>query len=122
MRVLIIDDHEAVRKALRRMLTAENFDVCGEAADGEAAIQVAQRLKPDVILMDLLLPGMSGIDAGRAVLKEFPAMPIVLMTTLDPDIVDAARAAGFRGAVSKGSGNFVVTLNAILQGEQFHQG
>ena len=114
MRVLIVDDHESVRKALRRLLTAEGWEVCGEAADGGAAVQAARRLTPDLIMMDLCLPDMTGIEAAREVLGEYPATAVVLMTTPDPDIIDAAREAGLRGTVAKGAGGMVNAVRAIL--------
>ena len=114
MRVLIVDDHEPVRKALRRLLTADGYEVCGEAADGPDVIHAVRQLRPEVILMDLLMPGMSGIDAARDVLAEFPATVIVLMTSPDPEIEEAAREAGVRGVVWKGSGSFIPALNDIL--------
>ena len=120
MRVLIVDDHDAVRKALRRLLTAEDYQVCGEAADGAGAIQAVRRFTPDLVIMDLSMPDMTGIDAARQLLSEFPAMLIVLMTTPDPDIVEAAREAGIRGIVSKGSGNFINSLQKILKDDESH--
>jgi len=120
VRVLIVDDHDAVRKALRRLLTAEDYQVCGEAADGAGAIQAVRRFTPDLVIMDLSMPDMTGIDAARQLLSEFPAMLIVLMTTPDPDIVEAAREAGIRGIVSKGSGNFINSLQKILKDDESH--
>ena len=120
-RVLIVDDHEAVRKALRRLLTAEGYEVCGDAADGTEVIHAVRKHHPDLILIDLLMPTMSGIDAAREVLAEFPAMLIVLMTTPDPDILEAAHEAGIRATVSKGSGNFVSALDEVLRSESRHQ-
>lgn len=121
VRILTVDDNESVRRALRRMLMAENWDVCWEAPDGLDAIQAARRLNPDLIIMDLFMPGMSGIDAARELRKEFPALPIILMTPPDPDIVTAARQAGIRGTVSKGSGEIVSAVRAMLRGEEFHE-
>ena len=120
VRVLIVDDHDAVRKALRRLLTAEDYQVCGEAADGAAAIQAVRRFTPDLVIMDLSMPDMTGIDAARQVLTEFPAMLVVLMTTPDPDIVEAAHEAGIRGIISKGSGNFINSLQKILKDDESH--
>jgi two-component system chemotaxis response regulator CheY len=120
-RLLIVDDNESVRKALRRLLTAEDFDVCGDAVDGPEAIQTVRRLEPDLVIMDLLMPGMSGLDAAREMRKEFPAALIMLMTAPDADIVEAARRVGIRGTVSKGDGRFVSGVHAVLRGEEFYQ-
>ena len=116
LRVLIVDDHEPVRKALRRLVTVEGWAVCGEAGDGGQSLDAVRALEPDVILMDLYLPDMSGIAASRRVLSEFPAIAIVLMTMPDPEIVDAARRAGIRGTVAKGTANLVGAVRAILDG------
>ena len=121
-RILIVDDYAEIRTALRRRLTAENWEVCGEVGDGLEAIVAARRLAPNLIVMDLCLPGMTGLEAARKIREEFPAMLIMLMTTPDDDIEDAARAAGIRGTVSKMAMNKMVTgLHALLRGEEFHE-
>jgi CheY-like chemotaxis protein len=121
-RILIVDDYAELRTALRRRLTAENWEVCGEVSDGLEAIEAARRLAPDLIVMDLCLPGMTGLEAARRIRAEFPAMLIMLMTTPDGDLEQAARAAGIRGTVSKMAINKLVTgLHALLRGEEFHE-
>jgi DNA-binding NarL/FixJ family response regulator len=114
VRVLIVDDHEAVRKSLRRLLSSEGFEVCGDAPDGTSAIEISRRVQPDVIMMDLQMPDMSGIKAAQQILAESPGVAVLLMTAPDPEIVDAARDAGIRGIVWKGSGNFVESVRQIL--------
>jgi len=121
MRLLIVDDQPEVRKALRRLLTVEDFDVCGEAADGLEAIQATRRLHPDLIVMDLLMPHMTGIEAAHEIRNEFPSMLIMLVTP-EPSIVEAARNAGIRGTVSKMAlANLVPGIRAVLRGEEFHR-
>jgi DNA-binding NarL/FixJ family response regulator len=120
-RVLIADDHPQVRSVLRRLLVEASFDVCGEAADGLEAIESARRLQPDVIVMDLRMPHMNGIEAARAIRAEFPGMPIMLLT-VDLSIVAAARKAGIRGSLSKMDlPNLAPGIQALLRGEEFHQ-
>jgi DNA-binding NarL/FixJ family response regulator len=122
VRLLIVDDHAEVRKAIRRLVTVENWEVCGEAGDGDGAIQAARQLKPDVIIMDLFMPGMTGIQAAAEIRKEFPAMLIMLVTTLDARIEEAARKVGIRGTVSKMATDQIVRgIQAMLRGEEFHQ-
>jgi DNA-binding NarL/FixJ family response regulator len=122
VRLLIVDDHAEVRKALCRLVTAENWHVCGEAGDGVEAIDAARRLKPDLIIMDLFMPGMTGIQAADQIRREFPTMLIMLVTTLDASIEEAARKVGIRGTVSKMATEKIVPgIQAMLRGEEFHQ-
>jgi DNA-binding NarL/FixJ family response regulator len=121
-RILIVDDHAELRTALRRRLTAENWEVCGEVCDGVEAIEAARRLAPDLIVMDLCMPGMTGLEAARKIHEEFPAILIMLMTTPDADLQEAARGAGIRGTVSKMAMNtMAIGLRALLGGEEFHE-
>jgi CheY-like chemotaxis protein len=121
-RILIVDDYVELRTALRRRLSAEGWDVCGEAGNGLEAIEATRRLIPDLILMDLSMPGMGGIDAARAIRTEFPAMLIMLMTTPAPGIDEAARAAGIRGTVSKmAMDKMIAGLQALRRGEEFYR-
>jgi DNA-binding NarL/FixJ family response regulator len=120
-RILIVDDNAGVRTALRRRLTAENWEVCGDVCDGLEAIEAARRLVPDLIVMDLNMPGMTGLEAARKIRADFPAMLIMLMTMLDDDVEEVARGAGIRGTVSKLAMDKMVTgLHALLRGEEFH--
>ena len=121
MRLLIVDDHPEVRKALRTLLTVEDFEVCGEATDGLEAVQATRQLHPDLIVMDLLMPHMTGIEAAHEIRKEFPAM-LIMLVTLEPSIVEAARNVGIRGTLSKMDlAKLVPGIRAMLRGEQFHQ-
>ena len=121
-RILIVDDYADIRTALRRRLTAENWEVCGEVCDGLEAIEAARRLVPDLIVMDLCMPGMMGLEAARKICEEFPAMLIMLMTTPDADLEEAARSAGIRGTVSKMAMDKMVSgVHALLRGEEFHE-
>ncbi len=99
VRVLVVDDHAAVRSGLRLLLAQDDdVEVVGEAADGAAALLNARALRPDVVLMDLRMPGVSGIEATRAVVGEGLAHVLVLTTfDLDVDVFGAlgAGAAGF---------------------------
>lgn len=98
VRVLIADDHAAIRAGLRLLLEAHGIDVVGEAADGAAAIGNARALRPDVVLMDVRMPGTDGIEATKAIVAESLAQVLVLTTfDLDEYVFGAVRAgaAGF---------------------------
>jgi DNA-binding NarL/FixJ family response regulator len=103
IRVLIVDDHSVVREGLRAFLELqEGLEVVGEAADGERAIAAAKRLRPNVILMDLVMPGFGGVAAMRSLREEVPdARVIVLTSFLDDDKLLPALRAGAAGYLLK---------------------
>lgn len=114
IRVVIVDDHPMVRRSLRfAMLTAQDIEVIGEAADGEEALRVCGDLHPDLVLLDLRLPGMSSAEAIGALLLLEP-VPQVLMQTADYDerLIPEALAAGACGYVLK-QGEVAELLAAI---------
>jgi DNA-binding NarL/FixJ family response regulator len=102
--ILIADDNDAVRRAVCEVFTRESdFEVCGKAHDGHDAIEKAQRLHPDLIILDLSMPVMNGLDAARALRDRLvPPVPIILFTLYDDGIVEErARSAGVADVVSK---------------------
>src|SRR5688500_9495489 len=95
IRVLIVDDHEIVREGLQTLLAEEpDFEVAGSAGDGASAVAFAKATKPDVILMDLLMPGLDGIEATRRILRDNPAARVLVLTTFadDQHVRDAIQA------------------------------
>ena len=103
IRILITDDHPVVREGLAGMLTSQpDFEVVGEAADGDTAVALHHALSPDVTLMDLRMPGLDGVGAIRAIKAQQPAAHILVLTTYDSDS-DILRAveAGATGYVLK---------------------
>lgn len=95
IRVLLVDDHTVVRQGLRMVLSLEDsFDVVGEAANGREAIDQVMELKPQVVLMDLLMPVMNGVDAIRAIKQQHPDIEIVALTSVLEDrlVIDAVEA------------------------------
>ena len=103
IRVLIVDDHSVVREGLRAYLALqEGLEVVGEAADGEEAIEAAARLRPDVILMDLVMPQLGGVAAMRTLREEVPDARIIVLTSfLDDDKLLPALRAGAAGYLLK---------------------
>ena len=99
MRVLLVDDHALVRSAIRQALTAPDVEVVGEASSAEEALEMAPRLRPDLLLLDIDLPGMSGLEAVREIAPRLPDTRVVMLTvsTDRRDLIDAVRhgAAGY---------------------------
>jgi len=121
IRVLIADDHLVVREGLRAILeAAPDLTLVGEAADGLEAVRLAGQLSPDVVLMDLRMPGVDGIEAIRQIKARYPAVEIVILTTYDDDeyIVRGLRA-GARGYLLKDTSRKVLfeTIRAAARGE-----
>src|SRR2546422_10141917 len=104
-RVLLADDHEVVRQALRALLERHGFQVVGEAADGRAAVDAVCRVRPDVAVLDVAMPLLNGVDAARELSRVSPATRIILLTALeDAQFVPEALQAGGRGVVIKSQG------------------
>ncbi|MGW0187580.1 response regulator [Streptomyces sp. NPDC003362] len=101
-RVVIADDQELVRTGFRLILTARGINVVGEAADGAEAVEAVRRLRPDVVLMDIRMPNMDGLEAARRVLAQATDCRVIMLTTFDLDsYVYAALAAGASGFLLK---------------------
>jgi DNA-binding NarL/FixJ family response regulator len=105
LRILLVDDHPLVRNGLRALLASvPDMSVVGEASNGEEAIAQAAELQPDIILMDLHMPGLNGIEATRRILQASPSIGILVLTMLEDDAsVFAAMRAGARGYLLKGA-------------------
>lgn len=121
IRVLIADDHPLVRNGLRALLTSvEGFEVVGEAADGESAVGLVQRVQPDVVVMDVQMPREGGIGATRSLAATAPAVAVLMLTMHeDEESVFAAMRAGARGYILKGAEQeeVVGAIRAVSRGE-----
>jgi len=102
IRILIVDDHQIVREGLKHMLAPqEDILVVGEAVSGEDAIIEAQRLRPDVVLMDIKMPGIDGIAATRQLREKMPDISVIMLTLYDDEYVPQAIKAGASGYILK---------------------
>jgi PAS domain S-box-containing protein len=118
VRILIADDHELVRQGLRALLSSRPaWEVCGEAADGVEAIEKAAQLRPDIVLLDVSMPRLSGLEAAPAIRRESPTSEIVIVSQHDPaEMLPSALRAGARGFVSKSdiASNLLSTIESIV--------
>ena len=121
IRVVIVDDHPVVRRGLRALLdTLDGIEVVGDAGDGEAALEQVRLNAPDVVLMDLHMPGMDGIEATRRIREESAGTAVLVMTMFDDDeTVITAVQAGARGYLVKGAEQEEISraLRAVASGE-----
>ncbi len=119
-RVLLVDDHALFRAGIASLLRAGGMDVCGQAGDGEEAIKKARELRPDLILMDVSMPGMSGLDAARAIKAELPDTRVVMLTVSDDEqnLFDAIKN-GADGYILKDTpgDDFSELLSRLFEGE-----
>jgi DNA-binding NarL/FixJ family response regulator len=122
LRVLVVDDHPAFRKALTSALRlVGDIEVAGEAGGGVAACEGAEELKPDIVLMDLSMPDLSGIDAMKKIHETQPDLPVVILTAhADEGVERAALEAGASGFLAKGVGlqDLVVVLHEATETEE----
>ena len=125
VRILIADDDASIRRLLRRLIEShEDWNVCGEAQDGNEAINKTSQLNPDVIVMDLAMPQMNGLQAARTISQKAPETPLLLLTVqqVSKELMKEARHAGFKGAISKSTGSEVVkAIEVLLQRHTFFQ-
>ena len=100
--VLLVDDSSLVRKMLRHIFETAGFDVCGEAGDGDQAVRQAPLLRPDLIVLDLSMPGLNGLQAAPLLKQSLPDVPIILFTIYPSTAIQQnARRAGVTSVISK---------------------
>ncbi len=123
IRILVADDHEVVRQGIRMILDARpEWEVCGEAINGEQAVRMAKELKPDAIIMDIAMPEMTGIEATREISKLNLGSKVLIFTMHDsktlPEYVRAAGACGYV-LKSRASHDLLAAVEGLLKGGTF---
>jgi DNA-binding NarL/FixJ family response regulator len=123
IKVLIADDHTLVRQGIRSLLAlTTDIEIVGEAADGREAVEKVRQLAPDVVLMDLAMPNMGGLEATRRIRKEFPATRVLAVTQYDDsEYVIPVIEAGARGFVTKMASpiELASAIQAVYRGDSF---
>jgi two-component system response regulator NreC len=123
VRILLADDHTVMRAGLRLLLERhENFEVVGEAADGRAAVEIAAEQKPDVVVMDVAMPHLNGVEAARQIMSKNPDTAIVMLSMHnDESYVLRSLKAGARAYLLKDSAeaDLIAAIQAIVEGRSF---
>jgi len=123
LRILVVDDHAVVRRGVRSLLEShKGWEVCGEATTGRDAVEQSRRLRPDVVVMDLSLPGLNGLDATRQILKDAPDTEVLVLTMhRSEELARDVLQAGARGYVLKSDAdaNLIMAVDSLRQHKPF---
>lgn len=122
MKVIVVDDHHMMREGIRSLLEQANVQVVGEAADGHEAIAEAKRLRPDIVLMDVAMPTLNGVDATRRLTAELPEVKVIALSmNTDRSYVLAMLEAGAKGYLLKSgtSEELHTALDVVMKGEKY---
>lgn len=126
VRVLIADDHEVMRLGIRNLLEVQpGWSVCAEANNGKEAVEKTLQFHPDVIIMDITMPVMNGLEAASQITKKQPQIPVILFSLhLSDDLYRHFKTDGIRGAVAKGDAarDLVLAVQTVLAGGTFFPG
>jgi CheY-like chemotaxis protein len=117
-KILIADDHEAVRRGLRSAVVSAGWDLCGEAVHGKEAVEKVEQLHPDLVILDLSMPVMNGLDAAREIRKKAPKVKIVGFTMHESaQVREQTSMIGFHALAAKSAplGNLLATVKSILE-------
>lgn len=119
VRILVVDDHEVVRQGIRTILSARpDWEICGEAVNGQEAVKFAEDLRPDAIIMDITMPIMSGLEAARQITRNNNSAPILIFTMHESrTLADSVRETGARGFVfkSRAAHDLINALDVLLR-------
>jgi two-component system, NarL family, response regulator NreC len=117
-RVLVVDDHAVIRRGVQGILSSfPEFELCGEAANGEEAIQLAEKLRPEIIVMDVSMPGLNGLEATRIIRRILPNTKVLLLTLhSSTELVRSALRAGAQGYVLKSDAEqeLIRAMNVVM--------
>src|SRR6266403_1118436 len=122
LKILIVDDHEALRAGVRSVLESRGLEVCGEAANGQEALTKAIQLRPDLIILDITMPVLDGFSAAREINKRLPGVGILLLSMHESaTMVNVAKSSGARGYVAKSEGiaRLLKAVDAIAHNRTF---
>lgn len=123
LRILLVDDHSIVRRGVRALLESHaGWEIVGEAITGRQAVEIAKRLQPDIVVMDLSLPGLNGLDATRQILKESPRSEVLVLTMHhSEELARNVLAAGARGYVLKSDADqsLIAAVDSLRQHKPF---
>jgi DNA-binding NarL/FixJ family response regulator len=126
-RILLVDDHEVILEGIRTLVerSGREWEVCGMAHNGKEGVEMARALKPDVVVLDISMPVMNGIDAARAIVREDKSAKVLMFTMHDSERMEReAREAGARGLVVKSQAgrSLIRAIDAVLRGTMFFGG
>jgi DNA-binding NarL/FixJ family response regulator len=125
VRILIADDHDVVREGVRAILRKRaDWEICGEAANGQEAVERVETLKPDIVILDITMPKMSGLDVARNVARSTPRSRVLMFTMHDSITVEqAVRSSGAHGLVLKlnAARDLVRAVDTVLGGHTFFE-
>ena len=122
LRILIVDDHEALRAGVRSVLEGRGLEVCGEAADGQEALAKVLQLRPDLVILDITMPVLDGFSAAREIHKRLPGVGILLLSMHESaSMVNVAKSSGARGYVAKSEciARILKAVDAIAHNKTF---
>jgi two-component system chemotaxis response regulator CheY len=122
LRILIVDDSETTRRVVSTILRSRHWTICGEAENGRTGLEKFQKLKPDIVLLDLSMPDMTGIETAQQMSAADPTVPLILFTILEIEgIGNAARKAGIRAIVPKSEAwNLIPNIERIADEANRH--
>jgi DNA-binding NarL/FixJ family response regulator len=120
--ILVVDDHPLVRRNVRGVLEEEGYEVCGEAATGREAVEMAPILKPDLVVLDLSMPELNGLEAARLILRDTPEIRVLILTMHDEEVMTReALASGAASCVMKCNvQQFIGEVHRLLRPNHYH--